>query len=88
MTSTDMASDLKAYLVAQARNNHWSNHRLYGACAELSAEEYFTERPSFFGTIHAHLDHILLVDWLYMERMTGQSYLPDDFGDRGRYLCL
>ena len=72
---------LSAYLVSQARNNHWSNHRLHTACSRLPASEYFASRPSFFGSIHAHLDHIVFVDWLYLERLTGKRFLPDDVGD-------
>ncbi|MEM9140178.1 MAG: DinB family protein, partial [Pseudomonadota bacterium] len=70
------AMELVPYLVAQAHNNHWSNHRLHTACAALSAEDYHAQRPSFFGSIHAHLDHIVVVDWLYLERLTGEALLP------------
>ena len=31
---------------AMARNNLWSNHRLYAACAELSDSQYRAERTS------------------------------------------
>jgi len=72
---------LSEYLVAQARNNHWSNHRLHTACARLPSSEYFASRPSFFGSIHEHLDHIVFVDWLYLERLTGKQFLPADVGD-------
>jgi uncharacterized damage-inducible protein DinB len=72
---------LGAYLVSQARNSHWSNHRLHTACSRLPAPEYFANRPSFFGSIHAHLDHNVFVDWLYMERLTGKRFLPDHVGD-------
>ncbi|MEM8793283.1 MAG: DinB family protein [Pseudomonadota bacterium] len=81
MTDPGASLSLKAYIVAQARNNRWSNHRLHAASAELSEAEYFAERPSFFGSIHAHLDHILVVDWLYLERMTGESFLPPHMGE-------
>ena len=73
--------ELVAYIVAQARNNHWSNHRLHTACLQLPSSEYFASRPSFFGSIHDHLDHIVFVDWLYMERLTGDRFLPQNVGD-------
>ena len=72
---------LGAYLIAQARNNHWSNHRLHSACLRLPASDYFANRPSFFGSIHIHLDHIVFVDWFYLECLTGEHHLPGDVGE-------
>ena len=69
------------YLIAQARNNHWSNHRLHSACLRLPASEYCANRTSFFGSIHIHLDHIVFVYWLYLERLTEEQYLPADVGE-------
>ena len=68
-------------LIAQAKNNHWSNHRLHSACLRLPTPEYYANRPNFFGSIHLHLDHIVFVDWLYLERLTEEQYLPADVGD-------
>jgi len=61
---------LESHFVAHARNNLWSNHRLHAACACLSGEEYFASRACFFGSIHATLNHILIVDRLYLGRLT------------------
>ncbi len=61
-----------------AHNNLLANHRLYGACARLSEAEYRAERPCFFKTIHATLNHILLVDERYLERLEGGSPAPLD----------
>ena len=81
MAANGVTQALNAYIVAQAHNNRWSNHRLHSACARLSDSEYFGKRPSFFGSIHDHLDHIVYVDWLYLERLTGKQFLPPDVGD-------
>jgi uncharacterized damage-inducible protein DinB len=81
MTGNGEGSGLGHYILGQARNNFWSNHRLHKACSALSRSEYFDARPSFFGSIHAHLDHIVFVDWLYLERLTGKSLLPTDIGE-------
>lgn len=81
MTGKEPAAGLREYLVTQARNNHWSNHRLHAACLRLPESEYFARRPSFFGSIHDHLDHIVFVDWLYLERLTGERLLPAEVGD-------
>jgi uncharacterized damage-inducible protein DinB len=52
-----------------ARNNAWANHRLYGACARLSHAELHAERTSFFPTIARTLNHILIVDWYYLDAL-------------------
>jgi uncharacterized damage-inducible protein DinB len=50
-----------------AANNAWSNHRLYATCAALSAEAFAAERTSFFGSIVKTLNHVLIVDWYYLD---------------------
>jgi uncharacterized damage-inducible protein DinB len=57
------------YLRAQAYNNAWSNHRLLGACAQLTQAEYEAKRIGFFPSIRATLNHILTVDWFYIDAM-------------------
>ena len=54
-----------------ARYNRWANARLYDACAKLPEPEYLKPRPSFFGSIHATLNHLLVADRLWMGRFTG-----------------
>ncbi len=56
-------------LRASARNNAWANHRLYEACAKLSEGELKAERTSFFPTIMKTLNHILIVDWYYVDAL-------------------
>jgi uncharacterized damage-inducible protein DinB len=52
-----------------ARNNAWANYRLHEACARLSADHYRARRTSFFPSIHLTLNHILLVDWYYLDAL-------------------
>ncbi len=54
-----------------ARYNAWANARLYDACANLSGAEYRGERPSFFGSIHNTLNHLLVVDRIWLGRIEG-----------------
>jgi len=54
-----------------ARNNRWSNYRLLGACARLSQDEFEAPRTSFFPSIKATLNHILIVDWFYIDALAG-----------------
>jgi uncharacterized damage-inducible protein DinB len=58
-----------ALLRAFARNNAWANHRLLGACGHLSHGELHALRTSFFPTIMKTLNHILTVDWYYIDAL-------------------
>jgi uncharacterized damage-inducible protein DinB len=58
---------LSSHFRAMARNNAWSNHRVLAACAELSHEEFEATRVSFFPSLKITLNHILLVDWYYLD---------------------
>jgi uncharacterized damage-inducible protein DinB len=58
---------LARHLAAEAYNNAWANHRLLKACAALTQEEFVAPRTSFFPSIKATLNHILTVDWYYVE---------------------
>jgi len=60
-----------AYFDRLARYNGWANERLYDACAALGEGERKLKRPSFFGSIHATLNHLLVVDRLWMSRLVG-----------------
>ena len=50
-----------------ARNNAWSNHRLLGACRALSQDEFEARRVSFFPSLQRTFNHILIVDWYYLD---------------------
>ena len=63
-------------LRAFARNNAWANHRLHGACAQLSHGELHAPRTSFFPTIMKTLNHILTVDWFYVDALAGGDLGP------------
>src|SRR6185503_3247340 len=39
------------------------------ACGELTPEEFAAPRTSFFPSIKATLNHILTVDWFYLEML-------------------
>lgn len=57
-----------SYFRRFARYNAWANRRLYEACAALTPEHYRAKRPSFFGSIHATLNHVLVGDRVWMGR--------------------
>lgn len=60
---------LTHYLYTQACNNAWSNLRLLRACAQLSDDEFSAPRTSFFPSLRATLNHILTVDWFYVDAL-------------------
>jgi uncharacterized damage-inducible protein DinB len=59
-----------------ATYNSWANHRLLQACGELSTEELAAPRTSFFPSLVATLNHILIVQWYYVDAL--------EAGGRGR----
>lgn len=63
----DPRQSLAHHFVTEACNNAWANHRLLRACGELTQEELVARRTSFFPSIKATLNHILTVDWYYLE---------------------
>jgi len=57
-----------------ARWTVWANDRIYGACAQLSPDEYFLERPCAFGSIHNTLNHLLATDRVWLGRISGEGH--------------
>jgi uncharacterized damage-inducible protein DinB len=54
-----------------AYNNAWANHRLLSACLDLPREEFIAPRTGFFPSIARTLNHILVVDWFYVDGLEG-----------------
>jgi uncharacterized damage-inducible protein DinB len=60
-----------SYFTTLSHYNAWANRRLYQACEALSETEYMRERGSFFGSLHATLNHILVADRIWVARIEG-----------------
>jgi uncharacterized damage-inducible protein DinB len=60
---------LAHHLATEAYQNAWANHRLQKACGQLTQDEFAATRTSFFPSIRATLNHILTVDWFYLEAL-------------------
>ena len=73
MTPSDSprANTLAAHFLAMARNNAWSNLRLYRACLTLTDDAFAERRVSFFPSLQLTLNHILLVDRYYFDALIG-----------------
>jgi uncharacterized damage-inducible protein DinB len=64
-----------------AYNNAWANYRLLSAAAGLSQDEFVAPRIGFFPSLHATFNHILTVDWFYVDAMEGGTLGPAAFAD-------
>jgi len=61
---------------ACAYNNAWANHRLLTTCAKLSQAEFEAKGTSFFPSIKATLNHILVIDHFYVDALEGGTLGP------------
>ncbi|MGB6876031.1 MAG: DinB family protein [Candidatus Acidiferrales bacterium] len=63
--------------------NSWANHRVLDACAPLSAAQFTQNVISSFPTVRDTLAHIMLAEWLWLERWLGRSpgFPSGDFPD-------
>ena len=69
MPPSPPSSSLAHHFFTMACNNAWSNHRLLTACGKLSQADFAAKRTSFFPSIKATLNHILTVDWYYIDAL-------------------
>ena len=60
---------LAHHFFTMACNNAWANHRLLRACSRLSQEDFVARRTSFFPSLKATLNHIVTVDWYYVDAL-------------------
>ena len=63
------SSPLAHHFYTMACNNAWSNHRLLAACSRLSQDDFVATRTSFFPSLKATLNHIVTVDWYYIDAL-------------------
>lgn len=57
-----------------ARYNQWANRLLYGVCGALTEAEFADRRPAFFGSILGTLNHVLVVDRVWLARIEGTGH--------------
>lgn len=70
--STPPAWNLRDYAMTMARYNRWMNEKLYEAAASLSDEQRKADRGAFFRSVHGTLNHLLLADRTWMQRLHGE----------------
>ncbi len=69
-----MIRDLFRQLAAY---NRWANARLYAAALALPDEAYRRPIGLFFGSLHGTLNHLLVGDRIWLQRLTGAGAAPD-----------
>lgn len=62
------------YFRMLARYNRWANARLYAACLALPVDEYNADRRGFFRSIGNTLNHLVVVDRLWLGRIEGKAH--------------
>jgi uncharacterized damage-inducible protein DinB len=65
--------DLASHMRIQAHANRLANHRLHAAMAPLTRDELHAPRTSFFPSLIATLNHILMVDVYYLAALHGEA---------------
>ncbi len=70
----------QAYFKLLADYNAWANARLYDATAELSDADYRKDMGAFFGSLHRTLNHILVGDRIWFQRVEGAGDVPTNLG--------
>ena len=56
-------------IATAAKYNEWANNRLYNALNNLTDDERREDRGAFFRSIHNTMNHVLLADILYRQRL-------------------
>ena len=68
---------MNAHFGEFAAYNRWVNRRIYDGAAGLADE--VRKRPAglYFGSIHGTLNHLLVADYIWMRRFTGEGPVPE-----------
>ena len=64
--------DAVAHFSQLARYNAWATARLLDAVRAVEEADYRRDVGLFFKSIHGTLNHLLVADWLWLSRMTGE----------------
>jgi len=59
-------------LLTMAKYHHWAYERLYEILENLDDQSYYADKNLFFKSIHGTLNHLYLVDQLWLTRFKGE----------------
>ena len=62
---------MKSHFSMFALYNRWANERLYEAAAQVPDADYRANRGAFFGSLNGTLNHLVVTDRIWMQRLTG-----------------
>jgi uncharacterized damage-inducible protein DinB len=65
----------------QARANRLMNHRLHSAVLQLTPSQFKAARTGFFPSLWQTLNHILIVDWYYVDALEANGRGTAAFAD-------
>ncbi|WP_269822844.1 DinB family protein [Rheinheimera faecalis] len=65
-----------SFFKCKAHYNQWMNQTLYNACNDIPDELRRKNLGAFFGSVHHTLNHLLLVDLLWLSRINPQIECP------------
>lgn len=68
---------LKAHFDQLAAYNRWANRRVYDDAATLPDAVRKQGAGLFFGSLHGTLNHMLVADYIWMRRFTGDGPQPE-----------
>lgn len=63
-----------SFLCLMADHGRWMNRKLYEVCADIPDEERKRDLGAYFRSIHGTLNHLLLVDRLWLGRIIGREF--------------
>ena len=76
-----MPATLAGTFRAMAFNNAMANRRLLAACLTLEDAAFLAPRTGFFPSLAETLNHILYVDWFYVDALEGGRLGPEAWAD-------
>jgi uncharacterized damage-inducible protein DinB len=75
-------TDAIRFIRKLAYANMLANDRLHDAVAHLQPGEFEAHRTSFFPSLVATLNHILIIDWFYIDALEGGTLGPKAWENR------
>jgi len=72
---------MKSHFENFAAYNAWANGKLYAAISDLSAAQRDQDLSGFFKSINGTLNHILVGDLLWMERLDNEGPVPSSLDE-------
>ncbi len=71
---------LPVYMAQLFEYSDWANRRYLDVAAGLPSEQLFHDHAQSWGSIYGVLEHMLIAEWLWLQRCKGHS--PADYPDQ------